>query len=635
MKRISAFFTAVNIGIFFVVLGAFAIVATNQSLNFIQDDTQRLLSEWTMSWGDRIEKEFDDVFARTDVFKSYIEETVDFPTMSDPAKLMPYFLSLKPLASGLIKRFNTLDYYLWLAPEYSDPSLRHITFQNMKLDRTVELKYNTRYARADMKDASWDWFTLAEKNGKAITDPYDWEGFDGKLISLTQSVIVGGKAVGVVGTDIFIKTLDEAFTAERILETGRFLLVNASDTVLFGPDQGKALKDLGPLYAGIAEALGSAGKDAGVLRLNAGMGEQLVGYHTLSSGWKLLGIPTMSEIYRPVTKLILIMVLLSAISLVVLGTLSVFVARTISRPIAAMSSVQERLALGRLDTRVPPAIVARKDELGVLSRATQSMIASLADIIEKTVLSSQAVQTGSEEITTTSSQVSTGATEQASSMEEVASAMEEMAANIKQNSDNARDTYAIAQKTAEDAKAGGEMVERSVEAIRTISQKISIIEEISRNTNLLALNAAIEAARAGEAGKGFAVVASEVRKLAERSQVAAAEITGLSGQTVETAEKTLTLISNIVPNILRTTEMLEEISSSSNEQSLGANQITEALNQLDVVIQQNAASSEELAATAVSLSDRSTELNRHVAFFTQGPTGGTELLPESRGKAGA
>ena len=483
MKRISTYFTAVNVAVFFVVISVFALLATVQTMRFIQTDTRQLLTEWTTAWGDRIEKDFGEVFARTDVFKSYVEETLTFPTMADPKKLLPYFMGMEPLAAGLIKRYNTLDYYLWLAPEYTDPSLRQFTFQNMKLDRTVQYKYNGKYTRAEMSDPSWDWFTLAEKNGKAITDPYGWEGFDGKIVSLTQSIVLDGKPVGVVGVDIFVTSLEEAFTAERILDTGYYTLVNQAGTVLFGPDQGKSLKDLGVLNERIFEAMPSIEADSGILQLKGTGGEQLVGYRVLSNGWRLFGVPAMAEIYRPITRLITLMLILSVISLAILAGLSMLVARTLSRPIEAMSGIQERIASGLLDTQVPGSLVARADELGSLSRATKSMIETLGGIINKTVISSKAVQTGSDEITGASSQVSTGASEQASSMEEVASAMEQMAANIRQNSDNARETYSIAQKTASDAKNGGEMVAKSVEAIRTISQKISIIEEISRNTS--------------------------------------------------------------------------------------------------------------------------------------------------------
>jgi methyl-accepting chemotaxis protein len=193
--------------------------------------------------------------------------------------------------------------------------------------------------------------------------------------------------------------------------------------------------------------------------------------------------------------------------------------------------------------------------------------------------------------------------------------MEEMGANIKQNADNAIQTERIALKAAADAREGGEAVSKTVDAMKSIASKISIIEEIARQTNLLALNAAIEAARAGEHGKGFAVVASEVRKLAERSQKAASEITDLSKTSVSVAEQAGDLLAKILPDVQKTASLVQEITLASREQDSGAGQITQALQQLDAVIQQNAASAEELAATAQELSEQSGNLQSTIAFF--------------------
>lgn len=358
------------------------------------------------------------------------------------------------------------------------------------------------------------------------------------------------------------------------------------------------------------------GYPTGVVDIRVNGKRQLVGYSTLINGWRLISVPTMAELYRPMYRLINIIVAFSLAAIAVFAVLAIALGRSISRPIRKIAEAQSIIAQGQLAVTIDTALLARKDELGAFARSTLTMVDNLEKVITETREASGTVLIGATEITDASLTLSQGASEQAASMEQVSSSMEEMAANIKQNSEGARETYNIAVKSAEEADKGGTMVERSVTAIRQISQKISIIDEISRNTNLLALNAAIEAARAGEAGKGFAVVASEVRKLAEHSQVAASEISGLSAETVKTAEETLILIRSIVPNIRKTSEMLQEISSASEEQSIGAQQITLAIGQLDKVVQQNAAASEQLSATAQSLNQRATELDETVSFFS-------------------
>jgi len=248
----------------------------------------------------------------------------------------------------------------------------------------------------------------------------------------------------------------------------------------------------------------------------------------------------------------------------------------------------------------------------------ENMNTKLKDIVENITGSVESVSQGSEQISLSAQQLSQGASEQAAGAEEVSSSMEQMSSNIQQNSDNAMETEKIAIKVVDDAKISGDSVSQTVRAMKQIAEKISIIEEIARQTNLLALNAAIEAARAGDHGKGFAVVAAEVRKLAERSGVAAGEIGDLSNSSVQIAETAGDLLTRLVPDIQKTAELVQEISVASNEQRVGAEQINSAILQLDKVIQQNSASSEELASTSEELSAQALTLLEMIQFFNIG-----------------
>ncbi len=264
------------------------------------------------------------------------------------------------------------------------------------------------------------------------------------------------------------------------------------------------------------------------------------------------------------------------------------------------------------DLTVSPKPLSDKDTLGL---ALEQMVERLRGVVADALSAAENVSAGSQELSASSEQVSQGATEQAASAEEASAAMEEMASNIKQNADNAAQTEKIARQSAKDAEASGEAVSRAVDAMRTIAEKISIVQEIARQTDLLALNAAVEAARAGEHGKGFAVVASEVRKLAERSQSAAAEISAMSGDTVKAASDAGDMLGRLVPDIRKTAELVSEISAACREQDIGASQINEAIQQLDKVTQQNAGASEEMSATSEELASQAEELQTSIAFF--------------------
>ncbi|WP_287125927.1 methyl-accepting chemotaxis protein [Desulfobacter sp.] len=284
----------------------------------------------------------------------------------------------------------------------------------------------------------------------------------------------------------------------------------------------------------------------------------------------------------------------------------------IELPLSQGVDAANKLAQGNLNVNIESS---SEDEIGDLQKAMKHMVRSLTDIVDEVQHAVNNVAAGSEELSATAQQMSQGATEQASSAEQASAAMEEMSGNIKQNADNAQQTERLAVQATEDAEQGGRAVAQTVVAMRKIADKILIIEEIARQTNMLALNAAIEAARAGEHGKGFAVVADAVRKLAERSQAAASEISNLSTSSVEIAENAGKMLNKIVPDIRKTSELVQEINAASAEQNTGADQINLALQQLDQIIQQNASSAEEMSSTAEELSAQAGQLQQAISHF--------------------
>lgn len=311
--------------------------------------------------------------------------------------------------------------------------------------------------------------------------------------------------------------------------------------------------------------------------------------------------------------MLMIVSMLSGLTLAVI--LALYISRMIANGVKKGVALAEDVANGNLTVEVDDILLEQKDEIGQLARSLQRMVEQLRDIIGDILNGADNIASASQEMSSTSQQMSQGASEQASSAEEVSSSMEEMAANIQQNTDNAMETEKIALQAAAGIKKGSESTDIAVKSMREIATKVSIIGDIAFQTNMLALNAAVEAARAGEHGKGFAVVAEEVRKLAERSQIAAEEIDVLSESGVRVSEEASQQLAAIVPEIEKTAKLVQEIAAASMEQNSGAEQVNSAIQQLNQVIQQNAAASEEMASSSEELSSQAEQMKDVVSYF--------------------
>jgi methyl-accepting chemotaxis protein len=339
------------------------------------------------------------------------------------------------------------------------------------------------------------------------------------------------------------------------------------------------------------------------------------------------------------------------LALVLTCFVGVTITRSITSPLAQAIKVAERVAEGDVDA---PIDVDSRDETGLLLESLRAMVTSLKRMVgaaaaiasgdltikvnpqsERDALGNAllemvgrltqtlsevkggatALSAASAQVAAASQSLSSGTSEQAASVEETTSGLEEMSASITQNAENSRQTEQLAMKGSRDTEESGQAVKDTVVAMRSIAEKVSIIEEIAYQTNLLALNAAIEAARAGEHGRGFAVVATEVRKLAERSQSAAKEISGLASSSVTVAERSGQLLAELVPSIQKTSDLVQEVTAASAEQASGVAQINKAMTQVDQVTQRNASAAEELASTAEEMAAQSEALQQLVSFF--------------------
>ena len=437
------------------------------------------------------------------------------------------------------------------------------------------------------------------------------------------------KALG--GLELQLSALAKIVSALKLGESGYGWIVDQNGLVIAHPAEEAIMK----LDLAKADAEGYAGMGALWERMKgdqAGNGAftspEGTDMHTYfarvpsSPGWVFALSIEAREIAATTRSIILLLCVILLIGIAVAIVFAASLSGAIVRPLALVVSYMKNMADGDLAYEANAAdmdrLVERGNELGTLASSIRELKGNLSNVVGSIQTSSAEVSNGAGQLSSTAQSLSQGAAEQAASIEELSSSVEELASIIRQNADHTREADTLARHVAANAEASGAAVTETVASMKEIATRISIIEEIARNTNLLALNAAIEAARAGEAGKGFAVVASEVRKLAERSARAAGEINQLSKRSVDVAGEAGTRLQELLPDIRKTAEIIQEIAAASGEQSSGAEQISKGVIQVDTVVQQNAASAEELASTAEELAGQSLRLTDTVGFFRIG-----------------
>ncbi|NDV19908.1 HAMP domain-containing protein [Pseudodesulfovibrio sp. JC047] len=609
--------------VIFVVMTASTVILTLKAQNMAVEQAEENANRLAYGHSLEVGESMDLAMTATRTMAAAYEQAVNYTTIPDREYLDAFVIDVLERHEELAGAWCT-----FLPGKFDD---REEEYRD-----TYKGTYRTWYHRDGGKIASSfagisgfeneEWFVKPMAGSvETIAEPYPWD-VDGKrfwLASTGHPVKKDGKNIGIVGVDFYLNDLQKIVNEIKPFETGYAFLMTNKGTVVAHPDADKTGKNISD-FMGNEEAshVGRAVK-AGTYYSHetvTSTGDWYISLAPISIGrtgepWSLAVAVPMDTVREQADSFAYMSGIMAVIAIAILFVVLLVIAKIITTPILKGISLAQSLSEGDLTKDID---VDQKDEIGALATALRTMTSQLKNVIGSVSSSTENVASGSEELAASSQSMAEGASEQAANVEEVSASMEEMASNIQANAENAGKTEIIARTAAQRAEESGVAVSQAMHAMTDIAEKISVIEDIARQTNLLALNAAIEAARAGEHGKGFAVVAAEVRKLAERSGVAASEISELSTSTVQVAEDAGGKLDQLVPEIQETAKLIQEITTASNEQSAGVEQINAAIQQLDQIIQQNASSSEEVASTSESLASEGAHLQQAISFFKLG-----------------
>ena len=551
------------------------------------------------------------------------------------------------------KSFLQLDYIARGVSAAKDSAARDAFVRDQKSALPPEMQfvlwadgsgrfYTSEGASGNIADRDYFKAIMAGGRDRAVSDGLI-SRVDGKAVVVLARPLTGagGKAGGLVAATILLEYFSAYVSGITMGENGYAYIMDKSGYIIAHKNRDYVLK---------LNTLDSA-KDGWVGLEAAGRAalasDSVIAHYAKPDGtaitmfakavpsvpeWRMgITIPT-KELNLTAVTLVRSLLGVFALALALAVFASILLGRYITGPVKVVTATIERLSLGELreDSAMAGKLAKasrRTDEIGIAVNAAKATRDTLGSIVRRIAEAASLVSAGAEELSATAESVSSGASEQAAGVEGLSSSTEELASSARQNADSSGGADKLARKVGVEAEGSSAVVKETAKHMRDIAGRIVIIEEIARQTNLLALNAAIEAARAGESGKGFAVVASEVRKLAERSATAAREITELTALSVSRAEEAGKRLDGLLPDILKTAELAEEIASATREQSAGSEQIATAVQQFDEVVQRNSSTAEELASTAEELAGQAELLSGAIAFFKTEESG-KETIPD-------
>lgn len=500
-----------------------------------------------------------------------------------------------------------------------------------------------KYEPGELVDYEEEYYALPKIN-KTITvlEPYNYSytGNDKDVVyesTVAVPIIENNKVVGIIGIDILLKQLQNIVSDKTIYKSGYASIVSNNFQIAAHPEDAFLKKNIFEFTKDSSEVVTNAiqkGQKYEYDAVSASTGESILRvFYPIHIGeqnktWSVMVEIPLSEVYAQTRTITWLIILVGSIGIALLSFLILFISRRITRPIARSAALAKEIASGNLNVQLD--VDNSGDEIGELTQSLSTMTEKLKEVVSSIIDGANSITSASTQLSSASQQISQGATEQASSVEEVSSSMEQMTSNIQQNTDNAQQTEKMSQSALHGMQDVAVRAQKAGMVNKTVSEKIKIINDIAFQTNLLALNAAVEAARAGEHGRGFAVVASEVRKLAERSKIAADEIVGLAAESYNLSEGAGKRMEETLPMIEKTSQLVREITAASLEQNSGSDQINSAIQQLNNVTQLNATASEQLATSAEQLASQAEQLKDLISYFNTGESQGVKLRRHSR-----
>ncbi|WP_395837095.1 methyl-accepting chemotaxis protein [Cystobacter fuscus] len=623
-----------------LALGLLVLIVSRQSAQVAEEQANQLVTQMAERYARTVNSELDNAFipVRT-LAQTLAAQKVAGLTdrrLADAAlrnvaeanpKLLGLWTTWEPNA------FDGLDAKYVNTPG-SDATGRYISNWSRGTGR-INLEPNVDYET----EGVGDYYLLARKSRReTIVNPYLYPvaGKPTLITSITVPILLEGKFVGTVGADISLEQIQKHISELTPFGTGYALLVSNNGAFVAHPSAERRAKPLGTSSADtlVKTALSSDSAFSGQVDsevLGARAIEVVVPIRIgeTVTPWALAVIAPLDKVLAPAHELRQFTIGFGALALLALGGAVLLIIRRVTRPLETISSVATRIANGDLTGALDHR---SEDEVGILADAFRSMRDRLAQVIGEVREGAAALSSAASQLSATSQSLASRASQQAATFEEMTTSLDGMSASIIKNADSSRRVETIASKGAADAQKSSRAVAETVEAMKQIASRISVIEEIAYQTNLLSLNAAIEAARAGDHGKGFAVVASQVRKLAEGSQSAAKEINSVASSSVKIAEQSGQLLHALVPSIDTTSQLVRDVAATSSEQSSGVGQINKAMLGLNDVTQQNAAAAEELSSTAEEMAAQAASLLCLVSFFHLGEA---EVHGRGRGRHGA